>query len=178
VKSGFALLGLGWLAVVVQGGLAHLLPGHWVPDLALLLTLSVALVLGPISGVLVAAALGLGADMVSGTLFGQLACLRLVEVGFTRVVAGQLDLRRGLPLAIFAFAMVGLDAAGQAALTSLFLGGFPFQLSELATLGVHAAVTAPFAPLVGSVARRVCDHLDEGDARREMRLDTRRAVLR
>jgi hypothetical protein len=178
VKSAFALLTLGWLAVVVQGGLAHLLPGYWVPDLALLITLSAALVLGPITGLAVAAALGLGADMVSGTLLGQLACLRLVEVGFTRVVAGQLDLRRGLPLAIFAFAMVVLDAAGQAALSRLFLGSFPFQPEELAALGIHAAVTAPFAPSVGSLARRVCDRLDEGDARREMRLDTRRAVLR
>ena len=58
------------------------------------------------------------------------------------------------------------------------LAGLSFQPAELATLGIHAAVTAPFAPFVGSVARRVCDRLDEGDARREMRLDTRRAVLR
>ena len=178
MKSGFALLALGWLAVVVQGGLAHLLPAHWIPDLALMFNLAAALVLGPITGLAVAVGLGLGADMVSGTLLGQLGCLRLVELGFTRVVAGQLDLRRGLPLAIFAFAMVLFDAAGQAGLSRLFLGGFPFQPAELATLGIHAAVTAPFAPFVGSVARRVCDRLDEGDARREMRLDTRRAVLR
>lgn len=178
MKSGLALLALGWLAVVVQGGLAHLVPGHWVPDFALLLTLAAALVLGPLMGVAVGAALGLGADMVSGTLLGQLACLRLLEVGFTRVVAGQLDLRRGLPLAIFAFALVTLDAAGQVGLSRLFLGSFPLQPGELWTLGIHAAVTAPFAPFVSSLARRVCDRLDEGDARRELRLDPRRAAMR
>jgi rod shape-determining protein MreD len=178
VKSGAALLGLGWLAVVVQGALAHLWAAHWVPDVALLFTVAAALLLGPGTGLVVAAALGLGADMVSGTLLGQLACLRLVELGFTRVVAAQLDLRRGLPLAIFAFAMVVLDAAGQAGLSRLFLGSFPVQTEELLTLGVHAAVTAPFAPFVGSLARRLCDRLDEGDARRELRLDPRRAVMR
>lgn len=178
MRSASALLALGWLAVVVQGGLAHLWPAHFVPDLALLFTVAAALVLGPGTGLVVAAALGLGADMVSGTLLGQLACLRLVEFAFTRLVAAQLDLRRGLPLAIFAFAMVVFDAVGQAGLSRLFLGRFPVQPEELLILGVHAAVTAPFAPFVGSLARRVCDRLDDGDSRREMRLDTRRPVLR
>ncbi|MEN8160471.1 MAG: hypothetical protein ABFS41_10410 [Myxococcota bacterium] len=178
MRSGFALLALGWLAVMVQGGLAHLGPAHWVPDVALLFTVAAAVVLGPGTGLVVAVALGLGADMVSGTLLGQLACLRLVEFGLTRVVAAQLDLRRGLPLAIFAFAMVALDAAGQAGLARLFLGSFPVQPEELLTLAVHAAVTAPFAPFVGSLARRLCDRLEEGDARRELRLDPRRAVMR
>lgn len=178
MRPTLALLALGWLAVLVQGGLSHLLPAHGVPDLSLLLTLAAALVLGAAPGMIVAAGVGLGADMVSGTLLGQLACLRLLELVLTRGIAGQLDLRRGLPLAVFAFALVWLDGLGQAGLSWLFLGGFPFQPGELVTLGIRAALTAPFAPFVGAIVRRICERLDESEARREMRLDTRRAVLR
>jgi hypothetical protein len=178
MKAVLALLGLGWLAALVQGAASHLLPGWAVPDLALLLTLAAALVLGPGAGFVVASGIGLGADMVSGTLLGQLACLRLLELVFTRLVAGQLDLRRGLPLIVFAFALVWIDGLGQAGLSWLFLGAFPLQPGELLTLGLRALLTAPFAPLVAAIARGVRERLDESDARREMRLDTRRAVIR
>ncbi len=173
-----ALLVLGWLFALLQGAAAHLLPSWTVPDLVLLLTLAVALVLGPGAGLLVASGVGLGADMVSGTLLGQLACLRLLVLVFTRLVAGQLDLRRGLPLVVFAAALVWIDGLGQAGLSWLFLGAFPLQPGELLTLGLRTLVTAPFAPLVLGIARSVRERFDESDARREMRLDTRRAVLR
>jgi len=178
MRPTLALLALGLLAALVQGAAANLLPARAVPDLSLLLTLSTALVLGTGSGLIVAAGVGLGADMVSETLLGQLACLRLLELVSTRAIAGQLDLRRGLPLAVFAFAMVWLDGFGQAGLTRLFLGEFPLQAGELLNLAVRAIVTAPFAPVVGGLVRRICERLDESEARREMRLDTRRPVLR
>jgi len=177
MRAGVALVGVGWIAAIVQGGLAHLLPAAAVPDLALLLTLAGALVLGPAVGLFVAAAIGLGVDMVSGTLLGLVACVRLVELALTRAIASQLDLRRGLPLMIFAYALVGLDAAAQAGVTRLFLGSFALQPEELTRLALHAAVTAPFAPLVGRLARRIHDRLEDGDSRREMRLDTRRPVM-
>lgn len=178
MKPTLALIALGWLSVLVQGGLSHLVPAYAVPDFSLLFTLAAALVLGAAPGLIVAAGVGLGADMVSGTLLGQLACLRLLELVVTRGIAGQLDLRRGLPLAVFAFALVWIDGLGQAGLSWLFLGAFPLQPGELVTLGIRAALTAPFAPLVGGLVRRICERLDESEARREMRLDTRRAVIR
>ena len=178
MRPTLALLGLGLLAALVQGALAQLVPAVAVPDLSLLLTLAAALVLGSGGGLIVAAGVGLGTDMVSGTLLGQLACLRLLEVVLTRGIAGQLDLRRGVPLAVFAFAMVWIDGVGQAALSWIFLGEFPLQPGELLTLALRAAATAPFAPLVGAFVRRLCERLDESEARREMRFDTRRPVLR
>jgi rod shape-determining protein MreD len=177
MRATLALLALGWLAVLAQGGLAQLVPAAVVPDLSLLLTLAAALVIGPAQGLIVATGVGLGADMVSGTLLGQLACLRLLELVVTRAIAGQLDLRRGLPLAVFAFALVGIDGLGQAGLSRLFLGDFPFLPADLVTLAVRAAVTAPFAPMAHALVRRLSERLEEGDARREMRLDTRRPVL-
>jgi cell shape-determining protein MreD len=178
MRPALALLALGWLAALVQGGAAQLLPPRAVPDLALLLTLAAGLALGPGWALVLAAGVGLGADMVSGTLLGQLAFLRLLELVFVRAVAGQLDLRRGLPLAVFAFALVLIDGLGQVATSRLFLGSFPFQASELLALAGRAAITAPLAPAVGALVRSVRARLDEGEARRNMRLDTRRTMLR
>lgn len=178
MRPALALLGLGWLAVVVQGGLALLLPGWTVPDLALLVTLSAAFALEPGFGLLVAAGTGLGVDMTSSPPLGQLAFLRIFELAIARLVAGQLDLRRGLPLIVFAFALVVFDGLAQIALGRFLLGSFPVQPVELLALLGRAFVSAPLAPVVATLCRRVRERLDESEARRDMRLDTRRPVLR
>jgi hypothetical protein len=178
MKSALALLGIGCLAALVQGGLAHLLPSWAVPDLSLLVTLAAASALEPGWGLLVAAGIGLGADMVSGPVLGQLAFLRLMEFSVARLVAGQLDLRRGLPLTVFAFALVVLDGVGQITLGRMLLGWFPLSAVELLGLAAHGLVTAPLAPSAAGLARRIREGLDETEARRDMRLDTRRPVLR
>jgi rod shape-determining protein MreD len=178
MRPALALLLLGWLAALVQGGLAHLLPGWAVPDLSLLVTIAAASALEPGYGLVVAAGIGLGADMVSGPLLGQFAFLRLLELAVARLVAGQLDLRRGLPLTVFAFALVGIDGLAQVGLGRLFLGSFPLQPVELLGLAARALVTAPLAPSAAALSRRLRESLDETEARRDMRLDTRRPVLR
>jgi cell shape-determining protein MreD len=178
MRPALALLLLGWLAALVQGGLAHLLPGWAVPDLSLLVTIAAASALEPGYGLIVAAGIGLGADMVSGPLLGQFAFLRLIELAVARLVAGQLDLRRGLPLTVFAFALVGLDGFGQIGLGRLLLGSFPLHPVELLGLVGRGLVTAPLAPSAAALSRRLRESLDETEARRDMRLDTRRPVLR
>jgi cell shape-determining protein MreD len=178
MRPALALLLLGWLAVLVQGGLALLLPGWAVPDLSLLVTLSAASALEPAFGLLVAAGIGLGTDMVSSPPLGQLAFLRILELALARLVAGQLDLRRGLPLMVFALAVVLFDGLAQIALGRMLLGSFPLQPAELLGLAGRALVSAPFAPAAASLARRLRERLDETEARRDMRLDTRRPVLR
>ena len=178
MRSALALLGLGWLAVLVQGGLAHLLPAWLVPDLSLLFTIAAASALDPGWGMVVAAGIGLGVDMVSGPLLGEFAFLRLMELALARLVAGQLDLRRGLPLTVFAFALVELDGLAQIGLGRMLLGSFPLQPIELLALLGRGLVTAPLAPWAASLSRRLRESLDETEARRDMRLDTRRPVLR
>jgi len=178
MRSAFALLALGWLALLVQGGLAALVPGWIVPDLSLLVTLSAAFALEPSFGLLVAAGIGLGNDMVSGPPLGQLALLRILELALARLVAGQLDLRRGLPLVVFAFALVLFDGFAQIALGRMLLGSFPLQPFDLLGLAGRALLTAPLAPAAVSISRRLRERLDEAEARRDMRLDTRRPVLR
>jgi cell shape-determining protein MreD len=178
MRPALALLALGWLAVIVQGGLALLLPGWAVPELALLVTLAVASALEPGFGLGVAAGIGLGGDMVSSPPLGQLAFLRLLELTLARLVSSQLDLRRGLPLMVFAFAVVLFDGLAQIVLGRLLLGSFPLQPIELLGLLGRALVSAPLAPAAVSLARRLRERLDESEARRDMRLDTRRPVLR
>lgn len=178
MRPALALLLLGWLAALVQGGLAHLLPGWAVPDLSLLVTIAAASALEPGYGLVVAAGIGLGADMVSGPPLGQFAFLRLMELAVARLVAGQLDLRRGLPLTVFAFALVEIDGLAQIGLGRLFLGSFPLQPVELLGLVARGLVTAPLAPSAAALSRRLRESLDETEARRDMRLDTRRPVLR
>jgi hypothetical protein len=178
MKLALALLGLGWLAALVQGGLALLLPSWAVPDLSLLVTVAAASALEPGFGLVVAAGIGLGVDMISGPWLGQFAFLRLCELTLARLVAAQLDLRRGLPLTVFAFALVILDGLAQAGLGRLLLGSFPVEASQLGGLVARGLLTAPLAPLVVRSSRRLRERLDESEARRDMRLDTRRPVLR
>lgn len=178
MRSALALLLMGWFAVLAQGGLARILPDWAVPELSLLATVGAASVLSTGSGLVVAAGIGLGADMVSGPLLGQLAFLRTLELALARLVAGQLDLRRGLPLTVFAFALVLLDGLAQVGLGRLLLGSFPVHVFELLELTGLALVTAPLAPWAAWLSRRVRARLDESEPRRDMRLDTRRPVLR
>lgn len=178
MRLALALLVLGWLAALVQSALAHLLPGWVVPDLSLLVTVAAATALEPGFGLVVAAGIGLGVDMISGSWLGQFAFLRLVELALARLVAAQLDLRRGVPLMVFAFALVGFDGLAQVGLGRLLLGSFPIHPIELAGLAARALVTAPLAPWAARFSRSLRERLDESEARRDMRLDTRRPVLR
>ena len=84
MRLALALLGLGWLAALVQGALTLLLPVWAVPDLSLLATLAAATALEPGFGLVVAVAIGLGSDMISGPWLGQFAFLRLFELSLVR----------------------------------------------------------------------------------------------
>ena len=177
MKEMLGVLALGLAALVVQGMLARLLPLHAVPDLALLVPLAAALLLEPAAALALATLLGLGADGLSGALLGQHAFLRLLEVGMARGLAGQLDLQRAGPFAVFAAAVVVFDTLGQAGLSRLFLGAFDFRWTELLGFGFRAVGTAVCAPLIAMLVRGLIERLREGEARREMRLDTKRPVL-
>ena len=138
MRSMLAIFALGVLGLIVQTALLNLLPGHWVPDLALLIPVVAILALPPVEGLLLAAALGLSAGMFSNALLGQYALIRIVEFVVIRVLNAQLDLKRALPLAVFAFAITIFDAAGVIGITWLFFGVFPIPLGEAGHLLVRA----------------------------------------
>lgn len=174
--AALALLGLG--ALVLQGALAALLPPALVPDLALLVALSAAVSAPALPALGLAAGVGYGADLLSGTLLGQQALLRLLAFAATRFVSGQFHLERGLPLAGFCLAVGVLDPLGLAALSWLFAGASPFGWEALPTLILRALLGAALVPSVHRLVGGLFETLHEGEApRREVRFDTRRPVL-
>ena len=178
MREALVLFAAGVVGLALESGLLAQLPFAAVPALSLLFPIAAALLLGPASGLVVSAALGFGADMLSGALLGQHAFLRLVEFVLVRAATGQFDLERPFPFALFAGAVALVDAAGSAALIHFFLGAFAVDPQALGAVALRALATAAAAPLVLSFARRVVAW-GSGDAegRREMRLDTKRPVL-
>jgi rod shape-determining protein MreD len=177
VRSALAWCGVGLLLIVLEGALAQGFSVRFIPDFSLLVTIAAALAFPPGRGMILAVVFGLGTDMLSGSLLGQVAFLRLLEFGLAQALAGQLDLRRTVPAAVFAATLVGIDSLGLVGLSRLFLGGFPVAWSELVGLAPRALLTGACAPFVLGLAIRVGDALSESDARREMRIETRRPVL-
>ena len=74
-----AMGALGVLALVIQSALATFVPPPYCPDLGLLVVIAIGLRWrGLTVGLLLAALLGFAADIMSGTLMGQHALLRMV----------------------------------------------------------------------------------------------------
>jgi cell shape-determining protein MreD len=173
IRPTLALALLGASALIVQGTLAALLPPGLVPDLGLLLAVAAA-----VSALLLAAGLGYGADVLSGTLLGEQALLRLLAFAATRFVSAQFHLERGLPFATFCFVVGLLDPLGVAALSLLFAGASPFGWEALPTLALRALLLALLAPSVHRSLSALVERFQDGDARRrEVRFDTRRPVV-
>ena len=168
---------VGMLGISVQAMLAAVFPVALVPDLALLAAFAAALALPPSHGLVVVCLLGFGADMVSGSLLGQHAFVRVLEFLFVRAVAGQLDLRRAVPQLFVAFALSVIDSALMAGLTLVFVPAFPVAWAEVGGLLGRAAATAVLAPVVCSAAGSLSEGMSALEGRREMRLETRRPVL-
>jgi cell shape-determining protein MreD len=178
VRPALVLGALGLAALVLQGALAALVPPALIPNLGLLLAVAAAVAAPPLPALLFAAALGYGADLLSGSLLGEQALLWLLAFATTRFVSGQFHLERGFPLAGFCLALGALEPLGLAALSRLFAGTSPFGWESLPTLALRALFTAALAPYVQGLVAGSLELLQEGDARRrEVRFDTRRPVL-
>jgi cell shape-determining protein MreD len=173
------IFALGALGLIVQSALLNILPARWVPDLGLLIPVVAILVLPPTEGLLLAAALGISAGMFSNALLGQHALIRIGEFVVIRVLNAQLDLKRALPLAVFAFAITIFDAAGFIGITRLFFGESPIPLGEAGNLLIRAAVNGAVAPMLIAPLGGIVERFTERDARRsrDVRLDTKRPVL-
>ncbi len=177
MRSAIAWCGLGLFGVAIQAIAADAFSAQLVPDLSLLAALAAALVLGPAEGMIVAFTLGLGSDMVSGSLLGQHAFVRVIEFVMVRGFASQLDLRRFVPQVAVGFVLSLVDAALMGGVSLLFVSAFTVAWNEIGGLLARALLTGAAAPAVGQLARATTAWLSETEARREMRLETRRPVL-
>ncbi len=149
-----ALLGLSLAGLMLRGVVAEYLPAVLVPDLGLVMAVTAGLYLGSVGALLVAFALGLVGDLLSGSLLGQQALVLMTLAGVTSAADRQLQLKRGLPLAVFT--AVGTVASGAllVASTSLFEGRLVPDAGLAVGLLLHAAVNAAVAPpLAAGVGR-------------------------
>lgn len=168
MKSGVAVLALGFAALIVQGALARVLPPPWCPDLAWLVVMGVGLRWpGFLSGVFIALPLGYAMDLLSGSLMGQHAFMRLVTYLVAAVASRQLDLTGGLPVAILVFGMTILYGLGIVATLSVFVGSGDMGVGVLTSAMGHGVANALAAgPMVALVERVLAKFSDEEIGRR------------
>jgi rod shape-determining protein MreD len=174
VKPLLAVLGLGIAAPMIQGGAGKLLPASLCPDLGLLLVVAIGLSWrSTAGGLLLASGLGFVTDLLSGSLLGQHALLRVFAYGAARIGARQLNLRGALPQAMFVACLTVANALVLLALTAFFAPGSAVWVppSELLTQAAVNALLAP--PVAAGVAALIGRLGDEEGGRRLLRLEPR-----
>lgn len=168
MKSSLAVLALGLAALVVQGALARWIPPPWCPDLALLVVIGIGLRWPSfLAGLLVTVPLGYAMDLVSGSLMGQHAFLRVLTYLTAAVASRQLDLSGALPVSIFVLAMTVLYGLGIGATLTLFVGADTVHLDVLSSSVVHGVVNVVAAgPMIALVERVIARFADDEVGRR------------
>ncbi len=162
MKSILTVFLLGFAALIVQGALARTIPPPWCPDLAWLVVIGVGLRWpGFLSGMFVAVPLGYAMDLLSGSLMGQHAFMRLVSYLMAAAASRQLDLSGAPAVSIFVFGMTLLYGLGIAATLSLFVGsnamGFDVMTSSLGHAVANVIAAGPMIALVERVIARFSD---------------------
>lgn len=161
--ASLVLLVLGSLALLLTGAWARFVPPSLCPDVALLFAVSLALRVGGGRAILAAAALGYGADLVSGAPFGLHALLSVGAFALARGADRSLDLRRPLAVAALVALLAPLYALAAVALAQL--RGIPFALGldTIVVVGLRAAVNALCAPAVDALAVAVSARAGDED---------------
>ena len=164
MKRVLGLLGLGAVALTLQGAVAAFLPARFCPDLAFLLVVCLGLCWrSAVGGVCVAGAIGYTSDLLSGSLLGQHALLRLAAYAVARFGNRHLNLRGVLPQMIFVAVLTCANAFAMALLTSFFSPGTGVGMAAVRELLPQAVANSLFAPLVASGTARIIARLGDED---------------
>ncbi len=163
MKSVGALFAIGVLALVVQGALARTLPPPWCPDLAWLVVVGIGLRWPRfVSGIVLSVVLGYGMDLLSGSLMGQHALLRLVTFLAAALAARQLDLSGGVPIGIFVLIMTVVYGLAMVMSLSFFVDASWPGIDVVGSALIHALVNVLAAgPMIGLVERLIVRFSDE-----------------
>jgi rod shape-determining protein MreD len=155
MKRLVVLLAVGMVALIVQGAVATVLRPPFCPDLALLVVLVIALRWnGLVLGFVLAALLGFAADLLSGSLMGQHALLRLLAYVGAYFAGGQLNLKGSIPVAIFGASVSLLYGLALVVLTGFFVGDSGFAWRGFADLSIHSVINGVFAPWIFALVTR------------------------
>jgi rod shape-determining protein MreD len=164
VKRVLGLLGLGAVALTLQGAVASFLPARFCPDLGFLLVVALGLCWrSAVGGVCVSGAIGFVTDLLSGSLLGQHALLRMAAHGLARLGNRHLSLRGALPQAIFVSVLTCANAFAMALITSFFSPGSAVAGIALRELLPQAVANALIFPLVASLTARTVARLGDED---------------
>lgn len=153
--SSFLLTGV--LLMVLQGALALWLPPPFCPDLGLLVVICLALRWPMLaSGLLLVGLLGFAADLLSGSLMGQHALLRVLTFTGAFVVGRQFNLKGSLPLMSFTLGVSLLYGVGLYLLSSFFVGNAADQgVGWLIQSFWHACINALVVPIVFALCSKI-----------------------
>jgi rod shape-determining protein MreD len=176
MRSVSALFAAGVLALVVQGALATIVSPPWCPDLGLLVVLSIGLRWRDLgSGLVLAAALGFAADLLSGSLVGQHALLRVIAFSSAYLAGRQLNLKGSLPLVVFAVSVSFVYGVAVYLVSTFFVGAGAPSFGWLADGLQHAVVNGVFAVWVFRAVTAVATWSGDPDApSRTLPIDARR----
>jgi cell shape-determining protein MreD len=160
---------LGVLATMTQGALAAFLPPPWCPDLGLLVVVALGLYWqSVVGGFALATALGYVADLLSGTLLGQHALLRMMAYAAARVCGSHFNLRGPLPQMVFVAFLTLAHAVVLAGTTAFFVPQLGFKLPAVGALAAHALANALCAPLMTGLVGRLVSRLGSDDGGRRL----------
>jgi rod shape-determining protein MreD len=175
VKRTLALLLIGVAAPVLQGAANTFIPARFTPDLGFLIVIALGLHWRSAAGGLaISAALGFIADLLSGSLVGEHALMRMLAFGAARFASRHLNLRGPLPQAIFVLFFTAVNVLGIGLLNTFFTSEGGFDTVALRDLLPHASINALFAPLVSQVVEAVATTLgDDEGGRRLLHLEPR-----
>ncbi len=156
MKSSAAVLTLGLTALMVQVALGRLLPPPWCPDLSWLVVVGVGLRWPSfVSGLCVAAVLGHAMDLLSGSLMGQHALLRILTYLAAALASRQLDLSGGLPVGFFVFVMTIVYGGLTLLMLTTFVGAPWPGVGAIGTSLAHGFVNV----LASSVMIRIVERI-------------------
>ena len=168
MKTFLALLGVGILALILQGAIARTLSPPWCPDLAWLVVVAVGLRWPSVlSGICLAVILGYSMDLVSGSLMGQHALMRLLTFLAAALAARQLDLSGSVAVSILVFGMTIFYGIAVVGVLMFFVGAEGVGLPVLADAFCHALVNViAMGPVLSLVEWLLMRLSDEEIARR------------
>ncbi len=174
MKKILVLGALGVIGPIVQGAVSPFLPRGLCPDVGLLLVVAIGLLLrSTLSGVMLAAWVGLVSDLLSGSLLGQHAIARVGAFGVARLAGLQMNLQGGFAQFVLTFAVTIVSSALLAGLTAFFTSGPTAPMASPMEIGWHAAINALCAPFAVGFVARVVRSLGDDDARRVLPLEPR-----
>ena len=173
----FSFLLAGVLLMVLQGALALWLPPPFCPDLGLLVVICLGLRWSTLAtGLLLVGCLGFAADLLSGSLMGQHALLRVLTFTGAFVIGRQFNLKGPLPLMLFTAIVSVLYGVGIYLLSRFFVGTMAGQgAGWLIDALWHACSNALVVPVVLALCSKIFVWVVGEDATdRVLRLESER----